>query len=416
MIRSVLTVIFLMTLTGSWAQSRTSSPYSFFGLGQQTFRGTIENRSMAGIRTYADSIHVNLNNPAAYSKLRLTTYTLGGTHTETFATSDSGDDEYDATAIQYVSIGIPVGTKTAFGFGLIPFQSVGYTIGDVDEERFTRFTGEGSLNRAYFSIGRQITPSLSLGAEFRYNFGEETNSSSIALADVQLGTNEQNETDLSGISFNLGLHYDKLLENGYNIQASAVYQPESDITARNTRRLSTFVLQQDLTLALNNTREDPEQKQDLTLPSEWTVGVGFGLPRRWNIAAEYSNRGSSSQSSRSFAPDNSEFTDASSYRLGGFYIPNYNSITSYWDRVVYRGGARYEDTGLIVNDQNISEFGISFGLGLPVGRASTFSNVNVGFEYGQRGTQDAGLIKEDFLTISIGLSLNDRWFQRRLYN
>lgn len=66
------------------AQQRTSSPYSFFGLGQQTFKGTIENRSMGGIRTYSDSIHVNLRNPASYGNLRLTTYTVGAVHTETW--------------------------------------------------------------------------------------------------------------------------------------------------------------------------------------------------------------------------------------------------------------------------------------------------------------------------------------------
>lgn len=416
MIRSILTVLFLLTIMGSWAQSRTSSPYSFFGLGQQTFRGTIENRSMAGIRTYSDSIHLNLQNPAAYSKLRLTTYGIGLNHTEIFASADEGNDQYEATSIEYVSIGVPVSPKTAFGFGLIPFQSVGYTIGNLSPEQYSRFTGEGSLNRAYFSLGHQLTKNISLGGEFRYNFGEEVNSSSIALRDVQYGTNEQNETDLSGISFNFALNYDKELSNGKLLSGSLIYQPESDITARNVRRLSTFVLGTDLTERIAETREGDETREELKLPSEFTAGLSYGKPFKWNLAAEYSMRGSSSSESRSFVPDNNEFTDAASYRVGGFYIPNYNSITNYWDRVVYRGGIRFEESGLRINGEDINEFGISFGLGLPVGRGGSFSNANVGFEYGQRGTQNAGLIKEDFFSISIGFSLNDKWFQRRRYN
>jgi long-subunit fatty acid transport protein len=420
MTRSILTVLFLLTIMGSWAQSRTSSPYSFFGLGQQTFRGTIENRSMAGISTYSDSIHLNLQNPASYSKLQLTTYSLGLNHTETFASTENGNDEYDATSLQYVSIGIPIGpptgSKTAFGFGLIPFQSVGYTIGNLSTERYSRFTGKGSLNRAYFSLGHQLTSNISLGGEFRYNFGEEVNSSSIAFREVQFGTNEQNETDLSGISFNFAVNYDKVLANGNQFTASIVYQPETDITARNVRRLSTFILAADLSEGIVNTRESDETKQELKLPQEFTAGIGYGKPLKWNLAAEYSLRGSSSSASRSFAPDNSEFTDAASYRVGGFYIPNFNSISSYWDRVVYRGGMRYEESGLRLNGEDINEFGISFGLGLPVGVGGSFSNANLGFEYGQRGTKNAGLIKEDFFSISIGLSLNDRWFQKRRYN
>ncbi len=418
MTRSILTVVFLLAITGSWAQSRTSSPYSFFGLGQQTFRGTIENRSMAGIRSYSDSIHLNLQNPAAYGKLKLTAYTIGLDHTETFATSDNGDEEYDATAIQYISVGVPVSRKTAFGFGLIPINSVGYTIGNIDaiDGRYSRFVGEGSLNRAYFTLGHQLTPTISLGAEFRYNFGEETNSSSIFFREVEFGTNEVNETDLSGISFNLAANYDKVLENGHQIGATIVYQPEADITARNVTRVSPFILAIDLTENVFNTQQSEETKQDLKLPQELTGGVSYGRPLKWNLAGEYSIRGSSSSGARSFAPDNAVFTDAMSMRVGGFYIPNYNSITSYWDRVVYRGGLRYEETGLRLNGEDINEFGISFGLGLPVGTGNSFSNANIGFEYGQRGTQNAGLIKEDFFSISIGLSFNDRWFQRRRYN
>ncbi len=416
MIRSLLTVVFLFSMMGSWAQSRTSSPYSFFGLGQQTFRGTIANRSMAGIRTYSDSIHINLRNPAAYSKLRLTTYGVGATHTETFASTSTDSETYDATAIQYVSIGVPVSPKTAFGIGLLPFQSVGYIIGDLNPDSYTRFTGEGSVNRAYFTLGHQLTKNISLGAELRYNFGEETNSSSLLLGPIEFGTNEENETDLSGLSFNLALNYDLTLDNGNNLTAAVVYQPESDITARNVRRVSTFVLTNELAESPIDIIVGDETRQELKLPEELTLGIGYGSPLKWHVAAEYTHRGTSSSGTRSFAPENSSFVDATSLRVGGFYIPNYNSISSYWDRIVYRGGLRYEENGLVVNGEEINEFGISFGMGLPIGRGGTFSNANFALEVGQRGTENNNLIKENFFSLSIGLSFNDLWFQKRRYN
>ncbi len=405
-----------MASSYSLAQSRTSSPYSFFGLGQETFKGTIENRSMGSMLTYADSVHINLRNPAAYGRLRLTTYTIGGVHTETWASTENDNDTYDATTIEYVSIGIPVGRRTAFGFGLIPFNSVGYEIGNISPTNYTRFTGEGSINRAYFSLGYQLLDALSLGAEFRYNFGEETNSSSVAINTVQFGTNETNETDFSGVSYNFGLHFQKMISDDMELQASAVYSPESDLNAKSERNLSSFFLRQDLTESIVNTQVTETSNEDVKLPSELTLGIGLGKPLKWNIGLEYVQKGSSSLTDRTFVPQNATFTDANIIRAGGFYIPNYNSITSYWDRVVYRGGVRYEELGLELRGENITEFGISFGLGLPVGRSNAFSNANIGFEYGQRGTTDAGLIKEDFFSISIGLSLNDRWFQKRKYN
>jgi hypothetical protein len=416
MIKSlVCTIVILMGMT-ALSQSRTSSPYSFFGIGQQTFRGTIENRSMGGLRTYLDSIHINLRNPAGYGKLKLTTYSIGGVHTETWASTASEKETYDATSIEYVSIGIPIGKKMGMGFGLVPFKSVGYEIGERNSEFYSNFTGEGSINRAYFGLGYEINKNFSLGGELRYNFGEERNSSSVALNGVQFGTNEVNETDFSGLSLNFGLHYQTMLDDKYELQASATYTPESNITAEGFRNRSLFALSSNFTETLINTRTGDLTKEKLRLPSEYTVGVNIGMPLKWNLGAEFSLQQSSSLGARNFLPENTSFTDAASYRLGGFYIPDYNSITSYWDRVVYRGGLRYEETGLNLTGNDINEFGISFGMGLPVGRGSAFSNANFGLEFGQRGTTNDNLIKESFLSLSIGLSLNDKWFQKRKYN
>ena len=98
--------------------------------------------------------------------------------------------------------------------------------------------------------------------------------------------------------------------------------------------------------------------------------------------------------------------------MGGFYIPKYDSYTSFLSRVVYRAGFRYENTGLILNNKSINDYGMTFGLGLPVG----VSNVNIGFEFGKKGTTSNGLIEENYFNLSVGLSLNDIWFVKRKIN
>ena len=100
--------------------------------------------------------------------------------------------------------------------------------------------------------------------------------------------------------------------------------------------------------------------------------------------------------------------------MGGFYIPNYNSFGNYWKRVVYRAGIRFEETGITVRGEDINEFGISFGVGLPVG--GFFSNANLGIEVGKKGTTNQNLVEENFINFQISLSLNDRWFVKRKYN
>ena len=46
----------------------------------------------------------------------------------------------------------------------------------------------------------------------------------------------------------------------------------------------------------------------------------------------------------------------------------------------HRAGVRYEKTGLVINDESKNEFGISFGVGLPLG--NRISSANFGFEIG----------------------------------
>jgi hypothetical protein len=80
---------------------------------------------------------------------------------------------------------------------------------------------------------------------------------------------------------------------------------------------------------------------------------------------------------------------------------------------VYRFGFRTEQMSLIVNNIPLTETGISFGVGLPLGG---LSNANVGFEISQRGQEESDLIKETLIALRIGFSLSDRWFIKRKYN
>src|SRR5699024_5335171 len=131
------------------------------------------------------------------------------------------------------------------------------------------------------------------------------------------------------------------------------------------------------------------------------------------IGLEYENIGTPNYNNTTFNANNVIFKKANIYRLGGFYIPNFND-NNYLNRVTYRAGVRYQESGLNINNQDIKEFGMSFGLGLPAG--PYLSHFNIGAEYGQRGTTSAGLVKENFVNIFIGLTFNDKWFNKRKFN
>jgi hypothetical protein len=147
-----------------------------------------------------------------------------------------------------------------------------------------------------------------------------------------------------------------------------------------------------------------------------SFGAGIGNPKSWFVGAEYTLQNTSSFSNPIFNNEISTFENASEIAIGGFYIPDYDAFSGYFKRVVYRAGVNFANTGLVVKNESIKEFGISFGLGLPIGNRSLFSNANLGLEIGRRGTTNNNLVQENFVNFNLSLSLNSRWFRQRKYN
>jgi hypothetical protein len=304
---------------------------------------------------------------------------------------------------------------------------VGYKLQSTDSDGAIqyKYRGEGGLNKVFLGVGYQLTNDFRLGVDASYNFGNIKNTN-IAFGYnsegglLQYQSRESNRSDLGGFTYNFGLIFSKLIKSNFEVTASATYSPSSEITSANSRIYSTIVIdpisQQEFTI--NTSEIDLSdlnlETTTLTLPSKTSFGFGVGTPRKWFAGVEYTFLKASQFSNRLLTIDNATYEDASTLSLGGFYIPKHDSFNRYWKRIVYRTGIRFEDTGLRINNEDIKEFGISFGVGLPVGRI--FSNANVGFEIGTRGVDTANLVKENFIKFQVSLSLNDRWFEKRKFN
>ncbi|ULC59135.1 hypothetical protein MBM09_14630 [Flaviramulus sp. BrNp1-15] len=438
MIKKLVLVFIAVFAIHSYAQEGTASPYSYYGLGNLKFKGTVENRSMGGLSIYTDSIHVNLRNPASYAgenvsifpfngESRPVKFSVGGSYSSRDLKSNSGQDNASSTTFDYLAISVPVG-KFGLGFGLLPYTSVGYKLESLNQndDIENRFRGEGGLNKAFLGLGYQIKKGLTVGIDFQYNFGNVQNSVVEYQYDtdgtpIQYQSRENTRSDLSGLNLNFGLSYKTMLSEKLEMVSGITYAPESLLGSKNERSFSTITTNTSTgaEFELNTIDVDLEAlgllETDIILPSRFSAGAGIGEPRKWFVGAEYLFINTSNI--RSAIPSTSNpttYEDGSTFSLGGFYIPQYNSFSSYFKRVVYRAGMRYEDTGLNINNESIKEFGISFGVGLPVG--SYFSNANLGFEIGKRGTTNNNLIQENFINFQLSLSLNDRWFQKRKYD
>ena len=423
MVKKIVLLILCLTAIASYSQSGngTVSPYSFGGIGDFRPQTTIENQAMGGLSMYTDSIHVNLNNPAAYGKIKLVTFSAAGGHKEVKLKDFTDEQSSSVTSLEYIALAFPITPKFGVGIGILPYTAVGYnvfseTTNATQDTVINQFSGDGGLNKAFLSAGYEITKNLHVGATVNFSFGNLQYQSLQSIEGVQYGTIDIRESEISGYDFNYGATYTPSIKNKYTLFSSVTVNTQANLVSSNTERLGSFSLSTGEEIEVRDVNLEPDnlRNTELKIPTITTFGLGFGRDKKWFLGAEYSFQAASSFRNDFIDPENVAYEDANTFRVGGYFIPDYASFTSYLKRITYRAGARTSKTGLLVNDTSIHDFGITFGLGLPVGGG--FSNMNVGFEYGKRGTTVASLIEESYFKVSVGLSFNDKWFQKRKIN
>lgn len=409
----------LFIAASSIAQQSTSSPYSLYGLGLKNFNGTVANKSMAGLSLYSDGVTANLQNPASYGDLKLTSFGVGTSYTSTKINAQEGTGSGKATTLDYLAFAIPAG-KFGFGFGLQPYRSVGYhvetsgtdeIVGDFEQS----LEGSGNVNRVYLGAGGEVLKGLKLGAEFQYNFGrlEEQRTK---YATTTFSSRLINQSDISGVSYTFSAIYDYFLEEDFVIRSTVVYSASAEIKSENSQERATISSSGGLDFA-----DDAELIEDgsfenhsFKLPSTLTVGLSFNKIRKWFLGGEAYITKNNDYQDRFVDRLGVAYTNAYGVKGGGFYIPQFNSLTNYFNRITYRAGFYYDKLGLQINGTDINEFGISFGFGLPLPRE--FSTLDIGFEVGSRGQVTSSTIREDYFSVSLGLSLGQKWFKKRKYD
>ena len=429
MIKKIVIALVCIASTGLYAQNGSVSPYSYFGIGELQSKGTMENQMMGGIGMYGDSIHVNLKNPAAYSKMGIqygedfgnTTYTAGISHKRLSFKNNIESQSNHITNLEYISVGMALKKGLGIGFGIMPYSSVGYnmlseSVNDNGATVTNRFYGEGGLNKVYFSAGYELIKDLSLGVTAGFNFGTLENNRIQSVENVQFGTLDNRISKVNGMDFNYALDYTPTINDKYRLFASLRVNTQANLVSKNTKEIGSFSASTGQNIEIINVNLDALnlRNTELKIPTTTTLGIGFGEERKWFLGAEYSFQEMGSFSNDFIEAVNLEYKDASSFAFGGFFIPDYSAFSGYHKRVTYRAGLRLDKTGMLLNNREINNFGITFGFGLPM--RGSFSNLNLGFEVGRKGTKYDNLIEENYFKVNVGLSFNDIWFRKRRIN
>ncbi len=406
------------------AQTGTNSPYSRFGIGEIKNRN-INSRSH-GMGGLSNAIHsnkfVNPSNPASYAGFDSLSFLFNAgleMNSSTYRTNTLTEKGSDAS-LSYFSLGFPITKRWKVAIGLLPYADVGYsTIVSSETNELGRynyaFTGDGGLNQLYFGNGFKISDKLSVGINLAYVFGRNISSTLLYFPDSTLYVNTKTENRLlaNDFIFDYGILYTHPINDKYTLRAGLTYgqKIKLSITEESLTRSLFGGENGGIEYILDTISYTPERKSTFTLPHTIGLGLVFERNNQWLVGLD-----ANWQNWKDFRIGNQvdSLQNAWNITIGSEYTPRYTSISKYWSRVTYRMGIRYNQTYLNLYDESINEFGISFGLGLPLPRSLT--TIDLSLEVGRGGTTAKNLIQETFVNFTLGVSIYERWFVKRRYN
>ncbi|MFZ4520498.1 MAG: hypothetical protein ACOYNC_02265 [Bacteroidales bacterium] len=415
----LLCLLFLNLLV--FSQIRIVSPYSRFGIGDLTGNNNAWNMSMGelgiGLR---NPQHISYTNPASYTALDSLSFVFEGGLTGQFVNlkSDVQNINRNYASLGYLLFGLPVNRWWKTSLGLIPFSDVGYLVANYEEYSNSGtvarlYAGSGGISRLYWGNGFRPFRNFSIGANISYLFGSMDREATVLFPDsiYALNFREAFHIIMNDLYVDFGAQYKAKLTKDIALNLGAVFSPAQNISAKTDILANTFLV---TTSGVESPRDTLVNatgfKGNITIPMMIGGGFSFVKTDKWTVGADFKW-----QNWEKFKVYNTSDSLVNSWQvnLGGEIIPNIDKYNNYLARVHYRLGFNYGKTYLQLRGQNINEYAISFGLGLPLRGMKTM--LNLGAQYGSRGTTSENLIKESYFRIVVGFSIYERWFVKRKY-
>lgn len=419
--KNILFAAFLFSTASASAQNTSSSPYSQFGLGDLKASLLPQNKGIGGLsngfRKPGPYSNINIANPASYSAIQLTTFDIGAT-TDFRQLSKTGISENSFNAnLSHIAIGVPVSPKSAMSFGILPFSQKGYkykTTGEVGGSKLDYiYSGDGGLSKAYVGYGFGLGKNLNLGFNAAYIFGNIKENRSTEFPEDLGALNSRTEKgdNIYGFSFDYGLQYEANISKGKKLiigySGNAGKQLNSKTSTLSTRYIKDFALGNE-SPAIDTTFFLEGESKKLKLPISHSLGFAVQKTDYWMVGADVSYAKWSDFRS---GAENPGLNDTYGVAVGGQFTPDPTAVNSYFKLVEYRMGLKYDKTYVKINDTDINQVGLTLGLGLPLQSSrTTFYKINFAAELGKRGTLENNLIRERYLNLTLGFTMNDRWF------
>ena len=382
-----------------------TTPYSKMAYGLLNDNVSSIQRSMGGVG-YAmkGGRIINVMNPASYADVDSLTFLWDVGVDLTNLWSKEGDNKgYNFGAgLDYLTGHFRIAPKLGGSFGLLPYSSVGYAYGTTLDNGSDSHSGSGGLNQLYAGVGYQPIKNLSVGVNFAYLFGTVTNTTLIASSSTSYFTRYMKLRDWNT---QVGVQYSLPISKGRDmLTVGATYQPKKSFHGN---AWGTSFDSQDSkvdTIGYTSMKGNYEQ------PASIGVGLSYNINHKLTIETDYTYQKWSKAKYKpisGFESQSMQFDDR--WKLAAGLQFTSNKRGSYVGAMRFRAGAFYNHDYLNFNGNNVRDYGITLGLGLPTPEGQK-TTINLGFEWRHRETSPVQLITENYFNITLGVNFNELWF------
>ena len=462
-------LLFVLLTMSISLTAQEASPYSRFGPGFFVDQTSIANRSMGGLNaTYFSQEGININNPASYAHIELVSFEGAfSSYVKRLKQNDLSERVADLN-LAYMTFSLPIQDYWGVTLGLTPYISKNYAFRDTirTADNFTvlnEFEGSGTIYKFFFGNGFKYK-GTALGFNVGYLFGHLNNDILGLVGDedgavdpYSFATWKSSRTQINGfvwdvgamyeltlkkadpktqkngLSLNLGIsgHSNYNLEKGINIEGGNYTFVGAQINAlRGENQSLNDFLTGISPNSLDTVGTGDQSNVPLTLPATLNAGFLIKKGNNWSTGMDFSWTPYSNYVGFE-GNDADKLENGWRVAVGGEFLPiagkSGGDIRSkFFTQLKYRAGFSFAKSPVSVRGTQINEFGINFGLAIPVLRTYTSEEgyiaqrgvhaFSLGFGFGSRGTLNDNLVKENFFNINLGLSLNDKWFVKRRYN
>lgn len=407
-----LSIILVLLIAGT-ILPQGGSIYTRFGLGDLQYSYSARKLGMGELGiSVADEDFVTSTNPAGWNRLTRTRIETGFLYFGNNIADNNSKNFYSNSKFSGFTIAFPASSIYGIGVaaGILPVTFVDYNVSqkvisnnsNINDYNIN-YQGEGGLSKIFIGSSYRLPFDLSIGATLEYYFG---NLNYYSRINFPLGTGSNSEYDrryqIRGVSSTIGL-------------ISPDFLPKTETGSFSDLRLGlSFNLGSNsstdtMLISSSSLRRDTVSiaEVDLKIPFTLATGASVLLNKNYLITLDYLF-----QPWKDLAINNSvlpNLRNAMKVSAGIEYKPSRVMGATFWQQVLVRIGASYEQTQYKFGNSGIDRISFAGGVSLPF---STGNTLDLGLEYYMRGTKENNLFKENGIRLSLGISLGEVWFLR----